>query len=55
MSETYLKCSCRACGGRIEFAFDMDRMDKSFVPRVWDKTPPHHLWMLKFPGDAGQS
>ena len=43
------------CGGRIEFAFDMDRMDKSFVPRVWDKTPPHHLWMLKFPGDAGQS
>ncbi len=41
------------CGGRIEFAFDMDRMDKSFVPRVWDTTPPHHLWMLKFPGDAG--
>jgi hypothetical protein len=40
------------CGGRIEFAADMDRMDKSFKPRVWDQTPPHHLWMLKFPGDS---
>lgn len=40
------------CGGRIEFAFDMDRMDKTFVPRLWEKTPQHHLWMLKFPGDT---
>jgi catechol 2,3-dioxygenase-like lactoylglutathione lyase family enzyme len=40
------------CGGRIEFAADMDRMDKTFEPRVWEETPPHHLWMLKFPGDA---
>lgn len=40
------------CGGRIEFAFDMDRMDKTFVPRVWEQTPQHHLWMLKFPGDT---
>jgi len=40
------------CGGRIEFAFDMDRMDKTFVPRRWEKTPQHHLWMLKFPGDT---
>ena len=40
------------CGGRIEFAFDMDRMDKSFKTRVWDKSPPHHIWILKFPGDA---
>ncbi len=39
------------CGGRIEYAADMDRMDKSFTPRVWEQTPPHHLWMLKFPGD----
>ncbi len=40
------------CGGRIEFAFDMDRMDKSFKTRVWEKSPPHHIWILKFPGDA---
>jgi catechol 2,3-dioxygenase-like lactoylglutathione lyase family enzyme len=38
------------CGGRIEFAADMDRMDKSFVTREWQKNPPHHLWMLKSPG-----
>jgi len=25
------------CGGRIEFAFDMHRMDQSFVPRVRDR------------------
>jgi catechol 2,3-dioxygenase-like lactoylglutathione lyase family enzyme len=40
------------CGGRIEFAFDMDRMDKSWQTRVWEKAPPHHLWLVKFPGDA---
>lgn len=39
------------CGGRIEYAADMDRMDKTFQTRVWEKTPQHHLWMLKFPGD----
>lgn len=39
------------CGGRIEFAADMDRMDKTFKPRVWEQTPQHHLWMVKFPGD----
>jgi catechol-2,3-dioxygenase len=39
------------CGGRLEFASDMDRMDKSFKTRVWEKSPPHHLWILKFPGD----
>ncbi|MDE2251831.1 MAG: VOC family protein [Gammaproteobacteria bacterium] len=43
------------CGGRIEFAADMDRMDKSFKPRVYEQTPPHHLWMLKFPGDPERS
>jgi len=42
------------CGGRIEFAYDMDRMDKNWKTRVWEKAPPHHLWMVKFPGDAGQ-
>ena len=40
------------CGGRIEYAADMDRVDKSFKTRVWEQSPPHHLWMLKFPGDG---
>jgi len=40
------------CGGRIEFACDMDRMDKTWQVQVWEKAPPHHLWMVKFPGDA---
>jgi len=40
------------CGGRIEYAADMDRMDRSFKPRVWAQTPPHNLWMVKFPGDT---
>jgi catechol 2,3-dioxygenase-like lactoylglutathione lyase family enzyme len=39
------------CGGRIEFAHDMDRMDKNWQTRVWEKAPPHHMWMVKFPGD----
>ena len=30
----------------------MDRMDKSFKTRVWEKSAPHHVWILKFPGDA---
>ena len=42
------------CGGRIEYAHDMDRMGKEFKTRVWEKTPPHHLWMVKFPGDTGR-
>jgi Glyoxalase/Bleomycin resistance protein/Dioxygenase superfamily len=42
------------CGGRIEYAHDMDRMSKEFQPRVYEKTPAHHLWMLKFPGDPGR-
>jgi catechol 2,3-dioxygenase-like lactoylglutathione lyase family enzyme len=43
------------CGGRIELAHDMDRMDKSFKTRTWEKAPPHHLWLLKFPGDPERS
>jgi catechol 2,3-dioxygenase-like lactoylglutathione lyase family enzyme len=42
------------CGGRIEYAHDMDRMSKDFKTRVWEQTPEHHLWMLKFPGDANR-
>ncbi len=40
------------CGGRIEIAHDMDRMDRNWKTQVWEKAPPHHLWMVKFPGDV---
>jgi catechol 2,3-dioxygenase-like lactoylglutathione lyase family enzyme len=35
------------CGGRVEFAADMDRVDDSYGPNDYDETPPHHLWTLK--------
>lgn len=34
-------------GGRLEFICDMDRMDKGFATRVWEKNPGHHIWSLK--------
>lgn len=41
-------------GGRVEFVADMDRMDKSWVTKVWDKNPGHHIWMLKSSGSDPQ-
>jgi hypothetical protein len=41
------------CGGRIEYAWDMDRMDKSFKTRKYAKRPGHTLWMLKSVGGRG--
>jgi catechol 2,3-dioxygenase-like lactoylglutathione lyase family enzyme len=35
------------CGGRVEFAADMDRVDDSYGPNDYEVTPPHHLWTLK--------
>ncbi len=34
------------CGGRVEFAADMDRVDDSYGPNVHEVTPPHHIWTL---------
>jgi Glyoxalase/Bleomycin resistance protein/Dioxygenase superfamily len=45
-SNVYRFIHCPA-GGRIEFAADMDRMDKSFETRTWPKNPGHHIWSLK--------
>ena len=45
-SNVYRFFHCPA-GGRIEFAADMDRMDKSYETRVWEKNPGHHIWSLK--------
>ena len=36
------------CGGRVEYAADMSRVDDSYeTPRVHEETPPHHVWILK--------
>ena len=35
------------CGGRVEYAADMDRVDETYVTRVHEQTPPHHLWTLQ--------
>jgi catechol 2,3-dioxygenase-like lactoylglutathione lyase family enzyme len=35
------------CGGRVEYAADMDRVDDSYGPNDYSETPPHHLWTLK--------
>lgn len=34
-------------GGRVEYAADMDRVDDSYGPNVYDQTPPHHIWVLE--------
>ncbi|MYQ51558.1 MULTISPECIES: VOC family protein [unclassified Streptomyces] len=35
------------CGGRVEYAADMDRVDDSYETRVHATTPPHHIWTLR--------
>jgi catechol 2,3-dioxygenase-like lactoylglutathione lyase family enzyme len=35
------------CGGRVEFAADMDRVDDSYGPNDYAETPPHHIWTLQ--------
>ncbi|GIE86322.1 VOC family protein [Actinoplanes regularis] len=35
------------CGGRVELAADMDRVDDSYGTRVHETTPPHHIWTLR--------
>lgn len=37
-------------GGRLEFVADMDRMDKTWETRIFEKNPGHNLWMLKSSG-----
>lgn len=43
------------CGGRVEYAADMDRVDDTFETRVHATTPPHHLWTLQTNRDGDQS
>lgn len=37
-------------GGRVEFVADMDRMDKDWAPKTYEKNPGHNIWMLKSSG-----
>ncbi|MFJ6212770.1 VOC family protein [Streptomyces sp. NPDC092296] len=41
------------CGGRVEYAADMDRTDGSHETRVHRTTPPHHIWALRTNRDQG--
>jgi catechol 2,3-dioxygenase-like lactoylglutathione lyase family enzyme len=40
------------CGGRVEFAADMDRVDESYGPNEHEETPPHTLWTLRTARDT---
>ena len=35
------------CGGRVELAADMDRVDETYGPNFYEQTPPHHIWQLE--------
>jgi catechol 2,3-dioxygenase-like lactoylglutathione lyase family enzyme len=42
-------------GGRVEYVCDMTRVDESYeTPRIWEETPPHHIWLLKPPRAGGR-
>lgn len=43
------------CGGRVELAYDMDRVDESYGPRIHDPRPPHHVWMMRTNVDVAES
>ncbi len=43
------------CGGRVEYAADMDRADKTYGTHVYETTPPHHIWTLRSSRDAQDS
>ncbi|MFD5257307.1 VOC family protein [Streptomyces bobili] len=35
------------CGGRVEYAADMDRVDDTYETRHHETSPPHHIWALR--------
>ncbi len=40
------------CGGRVEFAADMDRVDENYGPNDHEETPPHTIWTLRLERDG---
>jgi catechol 2,3-dioxygenase-like lactoylglutathione lyase family enzyme len=43
------------CGGRVELAADMDRVDDSYGTRVHETAPPHHIWTLRTSRDGTEN
>ncbi len=43
------------CGGRVEFAADMDRVDDSYGPNDHEETPPHTIWTLRTARDSQEN
>ena len=41
------------CGGRVEFAADMDRVDDSYGPNDYEETPPHTIFTLDTERERG--
>jgi catechol 2,3-dioxygenase-like lactoylglutathione lyase family enzyme len=40
-------------GGRCEYVCDMTRVDETYeTPRIWEQSPPHHIWLLKPPKES---
>jgi len=42
------------CGGRVELAADMDRVDDDYGTRIHETTPPHHIWTLRTNRDEAE-
>jgi len=47
IGSNYFRFIHAPCGGRVEFASDMDRVDDSYGPRDHEETPPHTVFALK--------
>jgi len=47
IGSNYFRFIHTPCGGRVEFASDMDRVDDSYGPRDHVQTPPHTIFALK--------
>jgi catechol 2,3-dioxygenase-like lactoylglutathione lyase family enzyme len=43
------------CGGRVEFAADMDRVDDSYGPNDYEETPPHTIFTLQAERSPGRN
>jgi catechol 2,3-dioxygenase-like lactoylglutathione lyase family enzyme len=43
------------CGGRVELAADMDRVDDAYGTRHHETAPPHHVWTLRMNRETTES
>lgn len=42
------------CGGRVELASDMDRVDDSYQTNYYEDSPPHHIYTIRLNDDTGE-